>query len=153
MKKRKLNKYFLLILSANLILITYTIIIGIVGWKLDWESNIIGSRTPVVAILIIMFTFELLSTVTFQFRIWLTSKDKIIAAAFVGSISWCIAGLQGLLLINGDITHLNEVQTFFVKMPPVLIATFVGILTNHTIKLMMEKKRVENKKEESNVNQ
>ncbi len=134
MSKKKITRHTWLIIIANILLAIYIAIIGIIGYYRHWTSNIWSAKAEVVWILIVMFIFELLSTITFQVRIWLTSKDKITLAAIVGSISWCIAGLQGLLLINGDISGLNEIQTFFVKMPSVLIATFVGILANYTIK-------------------
>lgn len=123
----------LLIVISNLILLIYIVIIGAFGYINNWNANLLGNNTHLFVLLIIMFVFELLSTITFQIRIWLTSKDRIIWAAIIGSISWMIAGFQGLLLINGSINGLNDAATFFIKMPPVLIATFIGILTNYYI--------------------
>lgn len=133
----KLKKYNVktkwLILIANILLVIYIIVIGSIGIINNWKANLVGNQVEMIVILIVMFIFELLSTLTFQTRIWLTSKEKITFAAFVGAISWMIAGFQGLLLINGSINGLSDVATFFVKMPSVLTATFVGILTNDII--------------------
>lgn len=132
-EKFKQNKSKWLILIANILLLIYTIIIGVIGIKNGWKADLVGNKVEMIVILIVMFIFELLSTLTFQTRIWLTSKEKITIAAFVGAFSWMIAGFQGLLLINGTITGLSDIATFFVKMPSVFTATFVGILTNDII--------------------
>ena len=129
----KTKKSFWLIIGSQIALIIYIIIIGIIGIHKGWKANLVGNEVELIWMLIVMFIFELLSTVTFQTRIWLTSKGKIIWAAFDGSISWMIAGFQGLLLINGDITGLSDIATFFCKMPSVLIATFIGILSNDIV--------------------
>lgn len=81
-------------------------------------------------IFMIMFIFEIMSTITFQLRIWLTQKNKISLAALIGASSWLIAGFQGIMLINGSIDGISDIFTFLLKIPPVFIATFNGILFN-----------------------
>lgn len=132
MKKNK--KTYLLILILNLLLLIYISIIGTISVNNDWYGYIVGFKVDLWVLLITMFGFELLSTLSFQTRIWLTSKDRIIIAAFVGGFSWLIAGFQGLLLINGSINGLNDLLTFLVKMPPVFVATVSGILINNLYK-------------------
>lgn len=123
-----------LILVVNIVLLIYIVVIGSVGFVYNWKCQILGGKVDLIVLLILMFIFELISTITFQLRIWLTSKSKIRYAATIGAFSWLIAGLQGLFLINGSIEHVNEAATFFIKMPPVFIATFTGIITNNVIK-------------------
>ena len=120
------NKHILII--THLILIIYLIITIFALWNhegflMDWKVH------PVI-IFLVMFFFEIISTITFQLRIWLTQNNKIKLAALVGASSWLIAGFQGILLVNGSITGINEICTFLLKIPPVFIATFNGILIN-----------------------
>lgn len=124
------NKHILWI--THLILITYLVITMIflrnnTGYLMDWKVH------PTI-IFMIMFIFEIMSTITFQLRIWLTQKNKIRLAALIGASSWLIAGFQGILLINGSIEGINELFTFLLKIPPVFIATFNGILINSYFK-------------------
>lgn len=86
-------------------------------------------KIAIPAFLVMMLVLELLSTTTFQLRLWLTSKDKISQAAGVGATSWMIAGLQGILLIGGS----NDSIQFLIKMLPVGIATYTGIYMNNLI--------------------
>lgn len=118
------NKHLLII--TNLILLIY--ILTSIFWLDNYKATLIDVKTHPVFILTIMFIFELISTFTFQARIKLTQKSKYKLAALIGAISWMVAGLQGLVLINGDIDGMNNITTFFIKMPPVMIATFNGIL-------------------------
>lgn len=120
------NKNILIL--TNIILLIYLIITMILLWNhkgflMDWEVH------PTI-IFIVMFIFEILSTITFQLRIWLTQNNKIKLAALVGASSWLIAGFQGILLVNGSISGISEICTFLLKIPPVFIATFNGILIN-----------------------
>lgn len=128
------KKTKIIISIVNLLLVIYLITIAVIAEHNGWYCYILGFKNKLITLLIVMFIFELLSTITFQTRIWLTSKDMITAAAIVGSLSWVIAGIQGLLLINGEIYPLNDIATFFVKMPPVFVATFSGIILNYEIK-------------------
>lgn len=84
---------------------------------------------PLPAFLSIMFLLELLSTITFQLRMWLTGKDKITTAAMIGSISWLIAGTQAMLLVGGG----NSPFQFLIKMLPIGVATYIGIYMNYLI--------------------
>lgn len=129
MAKKQRTHFYIAI--ANILLLLYCITIGIYAHDAGWTAYLLGFKTEVITILITMFCFELTSTITFQLRIWLTSKNKITPAALLGASSWLIAGIQGLLLINGTIDPLNEISTFFIKMPPVFVATFSGILINN----------------------
>ena len=120
------NKNILIL--TNIILLIYLIITMIMLWNhkgflMDWEVH------PTI-IFIVMFIFEILSTISFQLRIWLTQNNKIKLAALVGASSWLIAGFQGILLVNGSISEISEICTFLLKIPPVFIATFNGILIN-----------------------
>lgn len=87
-------------------------------WVTNWKT------------LLLMFIFELLSTFTFQTRIWFTSKGKIILASFIGGLSWIIAGTQGMLLITESFGFEKWVD-FAIKLPIVFNATVVGILLTH----------------------
>lgn len=120
------NKYILLI--TNLILFIYLIITMILlrdhsAYLMDWKVH------PTI-IFLIMFLFEIISTITFQARIFFTQRNKIKIAALLGASSWLIAGFQGILLVNGSISGISEMGTFLLKIPPVFIATFNGILIN-----------------------
>lgn len=146
---KELNKkkdiLWLWLVIPNILLLIYVIIMGCLGDKYDWNLNLAGTNVSLGVVLLIMFILELLSTITFQTRIWLTSKDKIKLAAFIGALSWMIAGFQGLLVISENITHLDNVASFFIKMPPVLVATFVGILsTSYVNKIMKQKESTKN---------
>lgn len=145
MKKKKINKKIILhIVFPQLIVLIYFIAFIILYFMLGKNAepntnhyNYFGywnffndkDKIMVPAFLTIMFGLELLSTITFQLRLWLTSKDKISAAASIGATSWMIAGLQGILLIGGS----NDSIQFLIKMLPVGIATYIGIYTNNII--------------------
>ena len=117
-----------ILILTNIILLIYLIITMILLWNhkgflMDWEVH------PTI-IFLIMFCFEIISTITFQARIFFTQRNKIKIAALLGASSWLIAGFQGILLVNGSITGISEMGTFLLKIPPVFIATFNGILIN-----------------------
>lgn len=120
------NKHILIL--TNIVLLIYLIITTIFLWNhdaylMDWKVH------PTIVFLI-MFLFEIISTITFQLRIFFTQRNKIKIAALLGASSWLIAGFQGILLVNGSITGISEMGTFLLKIPPVFIATFNGILIN-----------------------
>ena len=80
-----------------------------------------------------MFIFELISTLTFQLRIKLTSifeKTKEPKLQFIIPIvavfSWLVAGFQGVLFINNN----ENIYTFLLKIPPISFATFLGVFLN-----------------------
>lgn len=139
--KNKIKKTYLIIGTLNILLLIYLIVIGIISYHSGWKAYILSYKVDLVWLLLIMFIFELLSTITFQFRIWLTSRDKITLAAFIGGLSWLIAGIQGLLLINGTIEPFNnDLISFVFKIPSVFVATVSGILINTIIKRYLEKR-------------
>lgn len=120
------NKHILIL--TNIILLIYLIITMFLlrnhdAYLMDWKVH------PTI-IFLIMFCFEIISTITFQLRIFFTQRNKIKIAALLGASSWLIAGFQGILLVNGSITGISEMGTFLLKIPPVFIATFNGILIN-----------------------
>lgn len=120
------NKYILLL--TNIILFIYLLITMFLlrhntAYLMDWKVH------PTI-IFLIMFLFEIISTITFQARIFFTQRNKIKIAALLGASSWLIAGFQGILLVNGSISGISEMVTFLLKIPPVFIATFNGILIN-----------------------
>jgi len=45
-------------------------------------------KMPLWLGLLIIWILELFNTIAFQFRMWLTSKDRIQEAAIVGSLNW-----------------------------------------------------------------
>lgn len=120
------NKHILIL--TNIILFIYLLITMFLlryntAYLMDWEVH------PTI-IFLIMFLFEIISTITFQLRIFFTQRNKIKIAALLGASSWLIAGFQGILLVNGSISGISEMGTFLLKIPPVFIATFNGILIN-----------------------
>ena len=120
------NKYILIL--TNIILFIYLLITMFLlrnhdAYLMDWKVH------PTI-IFLIMFCFEIISTITFQARIFFTQRNKIKIAAMLGASSWLIAGFQGILLVNGSISGISEMGTFLLKIPPVFIATFNGILIN-----------------------
>lgn len=120
------NKHILIL--TNIILFIYLLITMFLlrdhdAYLMDWKVH------PTI-IFLIMFCFEIISTITFQARIFFTQRNKIKIAALLGASSWLIAGFQGILLVNGSITGISEMGTFLLKIPPVFIATFNGILIN-----------------------
>ena len=120
------NKHILIL--TNIILLIYLLITMFLlrhydAYLMDWKVH------PTI-IFLIMFCFEIISTITFQARIFFTQRNKIKIAALLGASSWLIAGFQGILLVNGSITGISEMGTFLLKIPPVFIATFNGILIN-----------------------
>ena len=120
------NKHILIL--TNIILFIYLLITMFLlrdhdAYLMDWKVH------PTI-IFLIMFCFEIISTITFQARIFFTQRNKIKIAALLGASSWLIAGFQGILLVNGSITGISEMGTFMLKIPPVFIATFNGILIN-----------------------
>lgn len=120
------NKHILIL--TNIVLFIYLLITMFLlrdhdAYLMDWKVH------PTI-IFLIMFCFEIISTITFQLRIFFTQRNKIKIAALLGASSWLIAGFQGILLVNGSITGISEMGTFLLKIPPVFIATFNGILIN-----------------------
>ena len=120
------NKHILIL--SNIILFIYLLITMFLlrhqdAYLMDWKVH------PTI-IFLIMFCFEIISTITFQARIFFTQRNKIKIAAMLGASSWLIAGFQGILLVNGSISGISEMGTFLLKIPPVFIATFNGILIN-----------------------
>lgn len=125
------NKATTLIIVSQIVLLIYIIAIGVYGTTNNIKAHLLSYKVDLWVMLLTMFILELGSTLSFQTRIWLTSKERIILAAFIGGLSWLIAGGQGLILINGSIGNFNELITFLIKIPPVFIATFSGILINN----------------------
>lgn len=124
-----------LIIFVNILLLIYIITIGTIAVFNNWYMEILGFKNVwLIWVLLIMFIFELLSTITFQLRIYLTGKNKIRTAAILGAFSWLIAGLQGMILINGSINGIHDALTFIIKAPPISVATFSGILINNIYK-------------------
>ena len=120
------NKHILIL--TNILLFIYLLITMFLlrhhdAYLMDWKVH------PTI-IFLIMFCFEIISTITFQARIFFTQRNKIKIATLLGASSWLIAGFQGILLVNGSITGISEMGTFLLKIPPVFIATFNGILIN-----------------------
>ena len=120
------NKHILIL--TNILLFIYLLITMFLlrrhdAYLMDWKVH------PTI-IFLIMFCFEIISTITFQARIFFTQRNKIKIAALLGASSWLIAGFQGILLVNGSISGISEMGTFLLKIPPVFIATFNGILIN-----------------------
>ena len=147
MKITKKDKLLMLVLHA--LLLIYIIIIGVVYVEKGFNMSIGGtSGIWSWGMLVAMFILELLSTLTFTLRIYYTDKKFNLAAMF-GTLSWIIAGLQGLLFITGDIdfgTYLfvdpvtgpeykyihsaNFVYSFLTKIPVIGLATYGGIYFN-----------------------
>ena len=120
------NKHILILTNITLLiylLITMFLLRHHDAYLMDWKVH-------TTIIFLIMFFFEIISTITFQARIFFTQRNKIKIAALLGASSWLIAGFQGILLVNGSITGISEMGTFLLKIPPVFIATFNGILIN-----------------------
>ena len=97
------NKELILFLLLNFFLIIYLLIIGITFKQNNLYMEIYTTKMDVYIVLIIMFFLELFSTLTFSLRIYFTSKEKFNEAAMIGTMSWLIAGMQGILFISGNI--------------------------------------------------
>lgn len=117
------------IILMNLLLLIYIIVISFLNFNLQ----ILNLKIHNFFILSIMFTLELLSTFTFQKRMKLTaiyttnSTIKLkYTICIIASISWLIAALQGLFLLSSN----ENILTFLIKLPVVLVATFSGVWYN-----------------------
>lgn len=123
MKKDYFWLYFTIIV-ANIIL---GIIILCISLFTNYTSKLFDTTVNIGIVLLIMYILEIISTLTFQARILLTSKkDKIKYNWIIPAIacfSWLIASLEGLLLINDSDTIIK----FIIKFVPVGVATFLGV--------------------------
>lgn len=147
--KNKYNKDLVLFLILNFFLIIYLLIIGITFKQNNLYMEIYTTKMDVYIVLIIMFFLELFSTLTFSLRIYFTSKEKFNEAAMIGTMSWLIAGMQGILFISGNINFNIEngfLFTFLVKAPIIAISTYLGIYFN----LKYTKIFLENRKQKQN---
>lgn len=146
---KKNNKDLILFLILNFFLITYLLIVGITFKFNNLYMEIYTTKLDVWIVLLVMFFLELLSTLTFSTRIYFTSKEKFNEAAIIGTISWLVAGMQGILFISGNINFNIEngfLFTFLVKAPIIAISTYTGIYFN----LKYTKIFLENRKQEQN---
>lgn len=146
------KKDLILFLLLNFFLIIYLLIIGITFKINNLYMEIYTTKMDVYIVLIIMFFLELFSTLTFSLRIYFTSKEKFNEAAMIGTMSWLIAGMQGILFISGNINFNIEngfLFTFLVKAPIIAISTYLGIYFN----LKYTKIYLENRKQKQNENQ
>lgn len=143
------KKDLILFLLLNFFLIIYLLIIGITFKINNLYMEIYTTKMDVYIVLIIMFFLELFSTLTFSSRIYFTSKEKFNQAAIIGTMSWLIAGMQGILFISGNINFNIEngfLFTFLVKAPIIAISTYIGIYFN----LKYTKIFLENRKQKQN---
>ena len=143
------KKDLILFLLLNFFLIIYLLIIGITFKQNNLYMEIYTTKMDVYIVLIIMFFLELFSTLTFSLRIYFTSKEKFNEAAMIGTMSWLIAGMQGILFISGNINFNIEngfLFTFLVKAPIIAISTYTGIYFN----LKYTKIFFENRKQKQN---
>lgn len=143
------KKDLILFLLLNFFLIIYLLIIGITFKQNNLYMEIYTTKMDVYIVLIIMFFLELFSTLTFSSRIYFTSKEKFNQAAIIGTMSWLIAGMQGILFISGNINFNIEngfLFTFLVKAPIIAISTYIGIYFN----LKYTKIFLENRKQKQN---
>lgn len=143
------KKDLILFLLLNFFLIIYLLIIGITFKQNNLYMEIYTTKMDVYIVLIIMFFLELFSTLTFSLRIYFTSKEKFNEAAMIGTMSWLIAGMQGILFISGNINFNIEngfLFTFLVKAPIIAISTYTGIYFN----LKYTKIFLENRKQKQN---
>lgn len=143
------KKDLILFLLLNFFLIIYLLIIGITFKINNLYMEIYTTKMDVYIVLIIMFFLELFSTLTFSLRIYFTSKEKFNEAAMIGTMSWLIAGMQGILFISGNINFNIEngfLFTFLVKAPIIAISTYTGIYFN----LKYTKIFLENRKQKQN---
>lgn len=146
---KKNNKDLILFLILNFFLITYLLIVGITFKFNNLYMEIYTTKLDVWIVLLVMFFLELLSTLTFSTRIYFTSKEKFNEAAIIGTISWLVAGMQGILFISGNINFNIEngfLFTFLVKAPIIAISTYTGIYFN----LKYTKIFLENRKQKQN---
>lgn len=124
------KRNFILIFT-NLFMIIYIIAVstwGDGGW-------LFGKNVNWACVILTMYIFEQLSTLTFQLRIKLSAKfednpklnSKLkYTVPIVGATSWLIAGVQSIILVAGT----DSIWVFLAKVPPVFIATFNGIYIN-----------------------
>ena len=143
------KKDLILFLLLNFFLIIYLLIIGITFKQNNLYMEIYTTKMDVYIVLIIMFFLELFSTLTFSLRLYFTSKEKFNEAAMIGTMSWLIAGMQGILFISGNINFNIEngfLFTFLVKAPIIAISTYTGIYFN----LKYTKIFLENRKQKQN---
>ena len=143
------KKDLILFLLLNFFLIIYLLIIGITFKQNNLYMEIYTTKMDVYIVLIIMFFLELFSTLTFSLRIYFTSKEKFNEAAMIGTMSWLIAGMQGILFISGNINFNIEngfLFRFLVKGRIIAISTYTGIYFN----LKYTKIFLENRKQKQN---
>lgn len=123
MKKDYFWLYFTIIVS-NIIL---GVVILCISLFTNYTSKLFDTTVNIGIVLLIMYILEIISTLTFQARILLTSKkDKLKYNWIIPAIacfSWLIASLEGLLLINDSDTIIK----FVIKFIPVGVATFLGV--------------------------
>lgn len=123
MKKDYFWLWFTIIISNILLGVT----IALISVFTDYTSKLFDSTVNIGVTLAIMFLLEIISTLTFQARILLTSKkDKLKYQWIIPAIacfSWFIASLEGLILINDSDTIIK----FVIKFIPVGVATFLGV--------------------------
>lgn len=123
MKKDYFWLWFTIIISNILLGLT----IALISVFTDYTSKLFDTTVNIGVTLVIMFVLEIISTLTFQARILLTSKkDKIKYQWIIPAIacfSWFIASLEGLILINDSDTIIK----FVIKFIPVGVATFLGV--------------------------
>jgi hypothetical protein len=124
----------LLMLVLHAVLVMYIAVVGIIYKEQNFYMTFNGSEPlSVWYMLIVMFLLELLSTLTFTLRIYYTDKSFKLAAVF-GTLSWIIAGFQGIIFITGDINFginsLSFLYSFLTKIPVIGLATFGGIYFN-----------------------
>lgn len=121
---KKYRPLFILTAVLNVVLLIFILLISFLT---NITGRLFDTTVNIGVILIIMYILEILSTLTFQTRILLTSKkDKlkynwIIPA--IATLSWLIASLEGLILINDSDTIIK----FIIKFVPVGVATFLGV--------------------------
>ena len=143
------KKDLILFLLLNFFLIIYLLIIGITFKQNNLYMEIYTTKMDVYIVLIIMFFLELFPTWTFSLRIYHTTQEKFTEAAMIGTMTWLIAGMQGILFISGNINFNIEngfLFTFLVKAPIIAISTYTGIYFN----LKYTKIFLENRKQKQN---
>lgn len=122
-----------LILILQIVLIAYLIVFSIISAYFDktfLRGNIFGKEVNIGWVLLIMCILEFISTFTFQLRMKLTAdfeinqKKKLIwIVPLIAGFSWCVAGIQGIVLIGDS----DDLYKTIIKLFPVFIATFNGV--------------------------
>lgn len=121
---KKYRPLFILTAALNVALLIFILLISFLT---NITGKLFDTTVNIGVILIIMYILEILSTLTFQARILLTSKkDKLKynwIIPTIATLSWLIASLEGLILINDSDTIIK----FIIKFVPVGVATFLGV--------------------------